>query len=154
MHIANYIDPGTTDKLISELFQTHNIEAFLRAHEGELVVSSFAGYITQLCKQKNMTVSKVLDKADIGTSFGYAIFNGPRKPPRDTVLKLAIAFGLNLDDTQKLLSAAGFGGLYPKIKRDAVIIYPIQRGYTLFQIQDELTRQQLTELGAADHDRR
>ena len=154
MHIANYIDPGTTDRLISELFKTDNIEAFLRAHEGELVVSSFAEYITQLCKQKKTTVSKVLDKADIGTSFGYALFKGVRKPSRDTVIKLAIAFGLNLDDAQKLLSAAGFGGLYPKIKRDAVIIYALQREYSLFQIQDELSRQQLTELGAADNDRR
>ena len=154
MHIANYIDPGTTDRLISELFKTDNIEAFLRAHEGELVVSSFAEYITQLCKQKKTTVSKVLDKADIGTSFGYALFKGVRKPSRDTVIKLAIAFGLNLDDAQKLLSAAGFGGLYPKIKRDAVIIYALQRGYSLFQIQDELSRQQLAELGAADNDRR
>ena len=154
MHIANYIDPGTTDRLISELFKTDNIEAFLRAHEGELVVFSFAEYITQLCKQKKTTVSKVLDKADIGTSFGYALFKGVRKPSRDTVIKLAIAFGLNLDDAQKLLSAAGFGGLYPKIKRDAVIIYALQRGYSLFQIQDELSRQQLTELGAADNDRR
>ena len=68
MHIANYIDPGTTDRLISELFKTDNIEAFLRAHEGELVVSSFAEYITQLCKQKKTTVSKVLDKADIAES--------------------------------------------------------------------------------------
>lgn len=153
MHIANHLDQGTTDRLISELFRTDNIEAFLRAHEGELVVSSFASYITRLCKQKKITVAKALDKADIGTSFGYMLFNGQRKPSRDTVIKLAFAFGLNLDDTQKLLSAAGFGGLYPKIKRDAVIVYAIQRGYTLYQTQDALSRQQLKELGAADNDR-
>lgn len=154
MHISNYIDQGTTDRLISELFRTDNIEAFLRAHEGELVVPSFASYITRLCEQKKMTISAVLDKADMGVSFGYALFKGTRKPSRDTVVKLAIAFGLNLDDTQKLLSAAGFGGLYPKIKRDAVIIYAIQRGYTLYQLQDQLNRQQMTELGAADNERR
>lgn len=154
MHVSNYIDQGTTDKLISELFRTDNIDAFLRAHEWELVVPSFASYITRLCKQKNMTISKALDNADIGTSFGYALFNGARKPSRDTVIKLAIALGLNLDDTQKLLSAAGFGGLYPKIKRDAVIIFALQRGYTLYQIQDQLSGQHLTELGAADHERR
>ncbi len=154
MHIANYVDPGTTDKLISELFKTDNIDAFLRAHEGELVVPSFASYITRLCKDKKITVSAALDKADIGVSFGYALFNGSRKPSRDTVIKLAIAFGLNLDDTQKLLSAAGFGGLYPKIKRDAVIVYAIQRGYTLYQTQEQLSRQQLTELGEANSDRR
>lgn len=154
MHIANFNDQGTTDKLISELFNTENIDDFLRAHEGELVVPSFAEYITRLCKEKNLTVSKALDKADIGTSFGYALFNGSRKPSRDTVIKLAIAFGMDLDETQKLLSAAGFGGLYPKIKRDAIIIFAIQRKYTLFQIQEQLSRQELTELGVADNDRR
>ena len=154
MHIANYLEPGTTEKLISELFKADNIEAFLKAHEGELVFPTFAAYITRLCKQKKLTIAKALDKADIGTSFGYALFSGSRKPSRDTVIKLAVAFGLDLEDTQKLLSAAGFGGLYPKIKRDAIIIYAIQRGYTIFQIQDELNQHQMTELGAADNDRR
>ena len=153
MHIANHIEPGTTDRLISELFNADNIEEFLMAHEGELVVPSFAAYITRLCKQKNMTISKALDKSDLGVSFGYALFNGFRKPSRDTVIKLAIGFGLNLEDTQKLLNAAGFGGLYPKIKRDAVIIYAIQRGYSLFQTQEQLSRQQLTELMEADNER-
>ena len=96
----------------------------------------------------------MLDKADIGTSFGYALFNGSRKPSRDTVIKLGMAFGLDLEETQKLLSAAGFGGLYPKIKRDAVIIYAIQRGYSMHQTQEQLSRHQLTELGVADNDRR
>lgn len=154
MHVANYVDPGTTDRLISELFNTSNVEEFLSAHEGELVVPSFAAYITRLCEQKKMTISSVLDNADIGVSFGYALFNGSRKPSRDTVIKLGMAFGLDLDETQKLLSAAGFGGLYPKIKRDAVIIYAIQRGYTLLQTQEQLSKQELTELGAADNDRR
>lgn len=154
MHISNYVDPGTTDKLISELFNTGDIEEFLRTHEGELVVPSFATYITCLCEQKSTTVSAVLENADIGVSFGYALFNGSRNPSRDTVVKLAFAFGLDLDETQKLLSAAGYGGLYPKIKRDAVVIYALQRGYTLFQTQEELNRQQLTELGEAKNGKR
>ena len=153
MHIANYNDPGTTDKLISELFKTSSIEEFLAAHEEELVVPSFAAYLARLCRQRNTTISKVLDKADIGISFGYALFKGTRKASRDTVVKLALAFGLNLDNTQKVLSAAGFGGLYPRIKRDAVLIYSIQREYTLFQTQEQLSRQQLTELMEADNER-
>lgn len=154
MHVANYVDPGTTERLISELFNSDNIEEFLRAHEGELVVPTFAAYITGLCEQRKATIASVLDNADIGTSFGYALFNGSRKPSRDTVIKLGMAFGLGLEETQKLLSAAGFGGLYPKIKRDAVIIYSIQRGFSLHQTQGQLNRHQLTELGAADNDRR
>ena len=145
---------GTTDKLISALFITDNIDSFLRAYEGEIVFSSFAAYITQLCKQKNMIVASVLKKAGIRDSFGYDLFKGTRRPSRDTVIKLAIGLGLTLDETQKLLSAAGFGGLYPKIRRDAVIIYAIQRQYSLFDLQEELSLHHLTELGAADHDRR
>ena len=154
MHISDHIDPGTTDRLISELFNSDDIDEFLCAHEGELVVPSFASYITRLCDRKKMTIYSVLDKADIGVSFGYALFNGSRRPSRDTVIKLAFAFGLDLEETQKLLSAAGFGGLYPKIKRDAVIIYAVQRGYTLPQTQEQLSREQLTGLGEANVDRR
>ena len=142
---------GTTDKLISALFITDNIDSFLRAYEGEIVFSSFAAYITQLCKQKNMIVASVLKKAGIRDSFGYDLFKGTRRPSRDTVIKLAIGLGLTLDETQKLLSAAGFGGLYPKIRRDAVIIYAIQRGYTLPRTQQELANQQMTPLPDQNH---
>ena len=98
-----------------------------------------------------MTVASTLENADISFSYGYFLFSGKRKPSRDTVLKLAIAFGLNLEETQKLLSAAGFGGLYPKIRRDAVIIYAIQRGYTLPRTQQELANQQMTPLPDQNH---
>ena len=154
MHIANYLEPEATEKLIHELFNADNIQDYFTAHERELKVSSFAAYITNLCRQRNMTVASTLENADISFSYGYFLFSGKRKPSHDTVLKLAIAFGLNLEETQQLLSAAGFGGLYPKIKRDAVIIYAIQRQYSLFDLQEELSLHHLTELGAADHDRR
>ena len=154
MHIANYLEPEATEKLIHELFNADNIQDYFTAHERELKVSSFAAYITNLCRQRNMTVASTLENADISFSYGYFLFSGKRKPSRDTVLKLAIAFGLNLEETQQLLSAAGFGGLYPKIRRDAVIIYAIQRQYSLFDLQEELSLHHLTELGAADHDRR
>ena len=151
MHIANYLEPEATEKLIHELFHADNIQDYFTAHERELKGSSFAAYITNLCRQRNMTVASTLENADISFSYGYFLFSGKRKPSRDKVLKLAIAFGLNLEETQKLLSAAGFGGLYPKIIRDAVIIYAIQRGYTLPRTQQELANQQMTPLPDQNH---
>ena len=60
MHIANYLEPEATEKLIHELFNADNIQDYFTAHERELKVSSFAAYITNLCRQRNMTVASTL----------------------------------------------------------------------------------------------
>ena len=53
-----------------------------------------------------------------------------------------LAFGLRatLRETQRLLRLAGVSELWPKVRRDAIIIWCIERGYTREQCDDELYR--------------
>jgi len=43
-----------------------------------------------------------------------------------------------LDETQELLKLCGLAQLYPKIKRDTIIMYGIVHGVSLFEINDKL----------------
>lgn len=46
--------------------------------------------------------------------------------------------GATLDETQELLKLSGLAQLYPRIKRDAIIIYGLAHGEDLFEINDRL----------------
>jgi len=66
---------------------------------------------------------RIINRADIESSYGHQIFKGSRMPSRDKVIQLAFGFGFGLEETQTLLQVAQYSPLYPKIKRDAVLIF-------------------------------
>ncbi len=47
---------------------------------------------------------------------------------------------LGLRETDRLLQAAGANELYCKNRRDAIIIFAVQKGYTLQKVNEELYR--------------
>ena len=72
--------------------------------------------------------------------FAKQIFKGTRKASRDEVLQLAFAMQLGLREADRLLQAAGANELYCKNRRDAIIIFAVQKGYTLQKVNEELYR--------------
>lgn len=48
---------------------------------------------------------------------------GLKQPSRNKVLMIAISLKASIDETQRLLSLSDNGSLYPKVKRDACLIY-------------------------------
>ena len=89
----------------------------------------------------------VIQRAQIDRTSGHQLFNGTRRPSRDKVLQLAISLGLSLEETQQLLQAAGRSPLYPRLKRDAVILYGIGKKLPILTVQENLTKYGLTLLG-------
>lgn len=85
-----------------------------------------SSYLSGLLIKYGITIQQVLEKAVISRSFGYQIFNGLRNPNRDILLRIAIVMKLNVDEVQRLLKISRRGELYPKIRRDAAIIFCIK----------------------------
>lgn len=56
-------------------------------------------------------------------------------PSRDKLIQLAIGLELDVEDTQTLLKMGGMAPLYAKIKREAAIIFCINKGYTWMEMQ-------------------
>ena len=79
-------------------------------------------------------------RAGLNDTFGYQIFMGPRGASRNKVLQLAFALGLTLKEADRLLQAAGASGLYCKDRRDAIIIFCLDHGYSLQKTDEELYR--------------
>lgn len=136
-----------TSALMGRLFKTRNLPTFIRQNEPYMHSVSFSAYITQLCAQRRLVPERIVKLSQIERTYGHQIFNGTRNPSRDKVLQLAFGFALDVEQTQKLLRAADKSPLYPKIKRDAVILHCLTHGKNLFEAQDALAAFDLTLLG-------
>ena len=100
----------------------------------------FKDYLYELMKQHGLDAGRLVVKSLLSRSFAYQICSGERQPSRDIVLRIAIAMGASVDETQQLLRLAQRGTLYPRDPRDAVIIYALSRGLDLYEA-DELLSQ-------------
>lgn len=86
--------------------------------------------------QKNK--SQIIEASCIPRTYAYQIFKGIRKPGRDKLLAMCLAIGLNLQESQQALCLSSLGGLYPKKKRDAIIIFAINKGLSVMETNDLL----------------
>lgn len=118
-----------TEELLNELLSSPDSNSFLSSANPSR--RSLAEYLQQLLGEKGLERSKVVREAGLNDTFGYQIFKGTRKASRDKVLQLAFAMQLGLRETDRLLQAAGANELYCKNRRDAIIIFAVQKGYTL-----------------------
>lgn len=142
---AGAVGPGTradgeplTEELLHELLAAPSPEAFAAAHD--LSRRSLSDYLNRLLEKKGLKRADVVRAAGINSTFGYQIFTGQRGAGRDKALRLAIALGCDLVETRRLLQAAGANELYCKVRRDAIIIFCIDRGYDLQRTDEELYR--------------
>jgi transcriptional regulator with XRE-family HTH domain len=136
-----------TSTLLRRLMRTSDLPAFIKKHEQEMDVQPFHEYITEICLRKELVPEQVIRKAGIERSYGHQLFNGTRKPSRDKVIQLAFGLGLDLDETQKMLQLAQKSPLYPKIKRDAAIVYCLTHDKDIMETQTMLHSLDLTLLG-------
>ncbi len=136
-----------TSTLFLELEKNGSFAKFAETNEESFVHSDFSEYISLLSREKEMAPIQVIKNAQIDRVYGHQLFNGTRKPSRDKVLQLAFGFGLSLEETQKLLRMADKSRLYPKIKRDAAIIYGLNNRMQISDMQEFLFSLDLPVIG-------
>lgn len=127
-----------TDELLAELLDASSPIAFTDAHH--ITSRSAAEYLNYLLDKKGLKRAAVIKAAGLNETFGYQIFKGERQGSRNKMLQLAFAMGLSLQETNRLLQAAHVNALYPKDRRDAIIIFCLDKGYSLTEVECELYR--------------
>ena len=104
-----------TEELLAELLEAPDIDAFLDSHQ--LGEPSLPDYLNALLAEKNLERAQVVRMANLNETFGYQIFMGNR-----------------------MLEAGGVSSLYSKSRRDAIIIFCLERGCSLQRVNEELYR--------------
>lgn len=127
-----------TNQLMNELIKAHSIGDYLKENSAYMISDELPVYLTNILKKKGLVKSAVIKKSELSEVMGYQIFSGLRKPSRDSLLSICIAMKLNIEETQEILKIAQFALLYPKVKRDCVIINGIVGGESVAQINEKL----------------
>jgi len=137
----------STSTLLSRLFKTRHLGRFMEYYGSQMDGQPFSAHLGRLCEQRGLLPAHVIQRSGIERTFGHQIFNGRRAPSRDKVIQLAFGFGMDYDEAQTLLKIARKSALYPKIRRDAVIIYALDRDLSVIDLQDTLSELSLPVLG-------
>lgn len=87
-----------------------------------------------------MKRADVVRLSGINVTVVYDIFAGKSLPGRDRAIMLAFGLRCSLRETQRILKLAGVSELWPKVRRDAIIIWCIEQGMTRDACDDELWR--------------
>ena len=134
-------------EILEKLKSADDIKRFLKRYGKNMGSAAFHKYIIGLCVQMGIIPAHVIEKSGIERTFGHQLFNGRRKPSRDKVIQLAFGFGVDYEQTQELLQAADKSALYPKVKRDAVVIFALFNKMSIFDLQAILSELSLPLLG-------
>jgi hypothetical protein len=103
-----------------------DIVAFRREHL--MNDSSFPAYMDTLISLRQLKRQDIFQKADLPQKYGYKLLTGEtHTTDRDKLLRIFIAMGLNLKETQRALTLNGLAPLYAKNKRDVVIIIALNK---------------------------
>ncbi len=131
----------STDDLFLMLENSRDISSDLDKIPDNINTAGFHRYLTFLMREKSVKALKLSIDAQLSRSFTYQICAGDRVPSRNIILRIAFALKLTLEETQRLLKLANRGILYPRARRDAVLIYAISHKCGLLDANELLEKQ-------------
>lgn len=139
-----------TGGLTEILKNAKDIKIFLQENESSITNLTLRDYLEKLLLLKGLKRQDVIKSAELDSNYINQLFSGIKtKPGRNQTLSLAFGFELNSEETARLLKIAGVGALYPKNKRDAVIIHSLETGKSITQTNEVLSSLDLETL--SDH---
>ncbi|MGN1115268.1 MAG: hypothetical protein ACI4TH_01730, partial [Candidatus Ornithomonoglobus sp.] len=117
----------STDELMKELKEAKDIKQYIKDNAGDVVSGGLRKYITDMAKEKKMTIGEVAGRSQLSRSYLYKINEDVKvNMSRDVVIRICFGLGLDADEGIMLMCAAGAGGLCPRIRRDCIIMFCLQ----------------------------
>lgn len=143
------MDTISTDELTHEIKAATNIEDFLSTHDEHMLKQNLSIHLNALLIQKGVSRADVGRGSLLDRKYVYQIFSGEKTPSRDKLIAIAFGLGLTLDETKKMLKISGNRELYPRDKRDALIMFTLQRQGSISEANDLLDNHKLETLGVS-----
>lgn len=130
-----------TDILLERLDQITNIEtlkAYINDLDQQEIHIRACDFLNHMLSTSPLSRSDLIKNAEIDRTYGYQILQGKRIPGRNKLIALCLVMQLTLKQTQYALTINGNNILYAKHKRDAIIIFSINRKLSVIQTNDLL----------------
>lgn len=128
----------STDDLQQELMDAMNLNDFLSDNQNKFNSDSPSTLLSRIFERQNISKAALAKRSGMSEMYLYQIFSGRRNPSRNRLICLCYGLRANLEETQDLLKQCGLAELYPKNKRDAIIIFGLTHESDLYDINDKL----------------
>lgn len=132
------MEKKSTGDLSQELMEQPNLDAHIHANQEFFLKSIITELLSRLYDQKPISKAELVRRAGISEVYIRQVFSGRRRPARDRLVCICIGLQATLEETQELLKQSGYAQLYPKNKREAIIVHGIVHGTPLGEINDKL----------------
>lgn len=129
----------TTEELLSILNSSEHLPQTLEELSDDFTAPPFTQLLAQYMAQQQLNAAKLSELCLMSRSFTYQLCDGRRAPSRDIVLRLALVLRLSVQDAQRFLCSAQRGMLYPRVRRDAVLIFALKEHLDMTDADDLLT---------------
>ena len=127
-----------TVEILEAIRKAKNIQDFTRQYIDAFMDVTFKDYLNNLLVSRGLKKSAIIKASGVSDSYAFQIFQGYKNPSRDKLLALAVAMKLSYDECQRLLKLAGVNELYAKNRRDAIVIFGLERSLSVPQLNDLL----------------
>ena len=130
----------TTGGLLSLIKNSDSFDQAVRYHTSG-TEPLFKEVLYELMEQKQLTAKEMIRLSGIERSYFYHILSNGKLPARNMTLRLTLSLGCDLDKTNLLLRLAGHSSLYARNRRDALMIWGIEHGKDLSEVNELLISQ-------------
>lgn len=129
----------STEDLLEEL-QNENckIDEYLKGNGESFVYDKIKDFWETAIEKSGYSKSNIINKSDFSYCYFYDVINGRKIPERDKIIRLILTMKLSVDECQEALRISGRSALYPRIKRDSIILFAISNGYSIYQLSELL----------------
>lgn len=134
----NPLNHKSTDDLQQALLTAPDLDRFLEENDEKFHHEDVPAILNRMFKSKNISKAVLAKQAGMSSVYLHQVFSGRRNPSRNRMICICLGMGATLEETQELLKHSGMGLLYPKDRRDAIIIYGLHHHQTLFEVNDKL----------------
>lgn len=136
--------------LNDDLENAKSIGSYLERNEVNMIPHSLPEHLRLLLKQKGMRRSDVARGSLLDRKYIYQIFDGTKTPSRDKLIAMAFGLRLSAEEAQTMLKLSENRELYVRDRRDAIILFALQRNMSIFETNDLLYEYGYTVLGVPE----
>lgn len=136
-----------TSELMNELTKEEiSIDEYLEKNLDIIRNTDIKNHWHSLIEKSNLSSFDIINRSEFAYAYYYEVIGGKKIPSRDKVIRLILAMHLGIEDCQKTLKICGLSELYPKFRRDSIIIYAVTHNLTVYELNELLILQKENEL--------
>lgn len=140
------MEEKNTDQLQQELMTAGDLDEFLRQNVEGLNEDGLPEELRRLLTGRGLSKSSLAKRSCTSEVYLHQILSGRRLPSRSKLLCLCFGLHTTVAEAQELLRQARLAPLYPRDRRDAVVVYGLSHDMTLEAVNDKLFAENLDTL--------